>query len=130
MLASGPDVQFTAQKMEGEQAHVGLTDYAQEQLSDIVYVEVPELGDSFAKAEVFCVVESVKAASDCYLPVGGEILAVNEELEVHPDLVNKDPYGEGWIAMISLVDAGETDDLMHAEQYAEFARQAEEEGGH
>ncbi|HUV94092.1 MAG TPA: glycine cleavage system protein GcvH [Anaerolineae bacterium] len=116
-------------RVEGDYGYVGITDYAQEQLSDIVYVEVPEGGDAFAKGEVFCVVESVKAASDCYLPVGGEILEVNGQLEDSPDLVNTDPYGEGWFVKIAIDDTDELDDLMDAEAYAEFAEQAEEEGG-
>ena len=117
-------------RVEGDYGYVGITDYAQEQLSDIVYVEMPEEGDTFAKGEVFCVVESVKAASDCYLPVEGEIVEVNGELEDSPDLVNTDPYGEGWFVKIAIGDAGELNDLMGAEAYAEFAKQAEEQGGH
>jgi len=117
-------------RVEGDHGYVGITDYAQEQLSDIVYVEVPEEGDTFAKGEVYCVVESVKAASDCYLPVEGEIVEVNAELEDSPDLVNTDPYGEGWFVKIAIGDAGEMDDLMDAQAYAEFAEQAEEQGGH
>jgi len=117
-------------RVEGDHGYVGITDYAQEQLSDIVYVEVPEEGDTFAKGEVYCVVESVKAASDCYLPVEGEVVEVNGELEDSPDLVNTDPYGEGWFVKIAIGDAEELNDLMDADAYAEFATQAEEEGGH
>jgi len=117
-------------RVEGDHGYVGITDYAQEQLSDIVYVEVPEEGDTFAKGEVYCVVESVKAASDCYLPVEGEIVEVNGELEDSPDLVNTDPYGEGWFVKIAIGDAEELNDLMDADAYAEFAEQAAEEGGH
>jgi len=117
-------------RVEGDHGYVGITDYAQDQLSDIVYVEVPEEGDTFAKGEVYCVVESVKAASDCYLPVEGEIVEVNGELEDSPDLVNTDPYGEGWFVKIAIGDAEELNDLMDADAYAEFAEQAEEGGGH
>jgi len=117
-------------RVEGEHAYVGLTDYAQDQLSDIVYVEMPEEGDVFSRGEVFCVVESVKAASDCYFPVEGEIVEINEELEDSPDLVNSDPYGQGWFVKIAVEDPDELDDLMDAETYAEYAAHAEEEGGH
>ena len=117
-------------RVEDEYGYVGITDYAQDQLSDIVYVEVPEVGDTYSKGEVFCVVESVKAASDCYLPVEGEIVEVNEALEDSPDLVNSDPYGQGWFVKIAIDDPDDLDDLMDAEAYAEYAERAEEEGGH
>jgi len=117
-------------RVEGEYGCVGITDYAQEHLSDIVYVEMPEVEDSFAKGEVFCVVESVKAASDCYLPVEGEIVEANEKLEDSPDLVNSDPYDQGWFVKIAIADPDELNDLMDAEDYSEFAEQAKEEGGH
>ena len=114
-------------RAEGDEAVVGITDYAQGELSDIVYVELPEPGDSFEKGEVYGTVESVKAAADCYLPVGGEILAVNVTLEDAPELVNSDPYGEGWFVRIALADPAELDDLMKAEAYQAFCA---EEGGH
>ena len=117
-------------RVEDEYGYVGITDYGQEQLSDIVYMEMPEVGDTYAKGEVFCVVESVKAASDCYLPVEGEIVEVNEDLEDNPDLVNSDPYGLGWLVKIAIEDLEELDDLMDAEAYAGYAERAEEEGGH
>ena len=105
----------------------GITDYAQSELSDIVYVELPEPGDSFERGEVYATVESVKAASDCYLAVGGEILAVNEELEDSPELVNSDPFGEAWFVRIKIADPAELDDLMDATAYKALC---EEEGGH
>jgi len=117
-------------RVEDEYAYVGITDYAQEQLSDIVYVEVPEVGDTFSKGEIYCVVESVKAASDCYAPVAGEVVEVNEELEESPDLVNSDPYGQGWFVKMEIEDPDELDDLMDAEAYAEYAERAAEEGDH
>jgi glycine cleavage system H protein len=116
-------------RVEGDYAYVGISDYAQQQLSDIVYVELPEKGDSFGKGEIFGVVESVKAASDCYLPVAGEIVEINEELEDSPDLVNSDPYGEGWFAKVLLEDPDEAEALMSPEQYRKFAEKALEEGG-
>lgn len=104
-------------RAEGDEALVGLTDYAQEQLSDIVYVDLPEVGDRFDAGEVFCTVESVKAASDVYLPVGGEIVAVNEALENTPELVNKDPFGEAWLVRLAIADPGELDELLDVDAY-------------
>ena len=117
-------------RADGDEAYVGITDYAQDQLSDIVYVEMPEVGDSFEKGEVFGVVESVKAASDVYLPVAGEIVELNEELQDSPDLVNRDPYGDGWFVKIAVEDPDELDSLMDAEAYRRHAERALEEGAH
>lgn len=115
-------------RVEGDKACVGITDYAQQQLSDIVYVEMPEVGDSFEKGEAFGVVESVKAASDFYMPVAGEIVELNEELEDSPDLVNRDPYGDGWFVKFVIEDPDELDTLMDADAYQRFAERALEEG--
>ncbi len=112
---------------EGDEAVIGISDYAQNELSDIVYVELPEAGDSFAQAEVYATVESVKAAADCYMPASGEILAVNETLADSPELVNSDPFGEGWFVRVSLSDPAELDDLMDAKAYQVFCAS---EGGH
>jgi len=117
-------------RVEGEYAFAGISDHAQEELSDIVYVELPEVGDTIGKGDSFAVVESVKAASDCYLPVSGEIVAINEALEETPELVNTDPYGEGWLVKFTVQDAKELDDLLSAEDYQQFVEQAEAEGGH
>ncbi|MEN6478212.1 MAG: glycine cleavage system protein GcvH [Anaerolineales bacterium] len=117
-------------RIEGDRAYAGITDYAQQQLSDIVYVELPEVGATFAKGDNFAVVESVKAASDCYLGLSGKIVAVNEALESHPELVNTDPYGEGWFVCFTITNPSEIDSLMSPEEYAEFAAKAEEEGNH
>jgi glycine cleavage system H protein len=117
-------------RVEGEVAYVGISDYAQQQLSDIVYVEMPEVGDSFAQGEVFGVVESVKAASDCYLPVAGEILEINKDLADSPELVNKDSYGEGWFVKIAIEDPDEAKGLMDPQTYSEYAERALQEGGH
>jgi len=114
-------------RVEGDEGVTGITDYAQGELSDIVYVELPEPGDSFEKGQMYATVESVKAASDCYLPVGGEILAINEALEGAPELVNDDPYGQAWFARIQIADPAELDDLMDAVAYQAFC---EAEGGH
>lgn len=113
-------------RWDGEEIVCGISDHAQESLSDIVYVELPEVGDTFAKGDAFGVVESVKAASDVYVPVGGEIVAVNEDLEDTPELVNQDPYGEGWMIRLAPSDPAEFDDLMDADDYEAFI--AEEEG--
>ncbi|NLK65383.1 MAG: glycine cleavage system protein GcvH [Tissierellia bacterium] len=106
-------------KVEGEEAFVGITDYAQEHLGDIVYVELPEVDDEFEREDSFSVVESVKAASDVYLPVSGKVLAVNEALEDEPALLNTDAY-ENWIVKISLNDKAELDELMTSEEYEKF----------
>jgi glycine cleavage system H protein len=114
-------------RVEGDEGTVGISDYAQNELSDIVYVELPETGDSFERGEMYGVVESVKAAADCYLPVTGEVLAINETLEDSPELVNSDPFGDGWFVRIEIAEPGELDDLMDAEAYKAFC---EAEGGH
>ena len=106
-------------KVEGDEAFVGITDFAQEHLGDIVYVELPEIDDEFAKEDSFSVVESVKAASDVYLPVSGKVIAVNEALEDDPALLNTDAY-ENWIVKIALNDKAELDDLMTSEEYEKF----------
>ena len=99
---------------------VGLTDYAQEQLGDLVYVDTPETGAVFVAGDVCAVVESVKAASDVYSPVGGEIVAVNEALDDAPDLISQDPYGEGWLFELTPDDPADWADLLDAEQYQEL----------
>jgi glycine cleavage system H protein len=113
-------------RQDGAEIVVGITDYAQESLSDIVYVELPEVGDTLEQGDSFGVVESVKAASDVYVPVGGEVVAVNSELEDAPELVNQDPYGEGWLIRLAPADPSEFDDLMDGDAYE--AMVAEEEG--
>lgn len=99
---------------------VGLTDYAQEQLGDLVYVDTPEVGATFVSGDVCAVVESVKAASDVYCPAGGEVVAVNENLEDAPQLISDDPYGEGWLFEVAPEDPAEWDDLLDSEQYEEL----------
>lgn len=104
-------------RVEGKQIVVGITDFAQDQLSDLTYVELPTVGDSFSGQEEVAVVESVKAASDIYAPVSGSITAVNQQLLDHPELVNTDPYGEGWLFKMSMDDRTELEGLMDADQY-------------
>ncbi len=106
-------------KVEGEEAYIGITDYAQEHLGDIVYVELPEVDDELAKEDSFSAVESVKAAADVYLPVSGKVVAVNEALEDDPALLNVDPY-ENWIIKIALTDKAELEELMSSEDYEKF----------
>ena len=96
---------------------VGVTDYAQGELGDVVFVELPGPGDSFAKMDVFGTVEAVKAVSDLYMPVGGEVLEVNEALDSDPSLVNSDPYGDGWMIKVRVADAAELDTLLDGAGY-------------
>lgn len=98
-------------------ATIGITDYAQESLGDITFVELPEVDAEFSQGDSFGVVESVKAASDLYMPVSGKVVEVNEELEDEPEEVNSDPYGKGWIARLELADKGQLDGLMDAAAY-------------
>jgi len=104
---------------------VGITDHAQEMLGDMVYVEVPEVGAAVSVGEECAVVESVKAASDVYSPVTGEVIAVNEDLADTPDLVNNHPYGDGWIMQVRLSEEGELDELLDADAYGEVAAEDE-----
>ena len=99
-------------RLEGDKVRVGLDDYAQDQLGDIVFVELPQVGDTFEKGEEFATVESVKAVCECYLPIGGEIIAVNTALEESPELVNNSPYGDGWMVDLNPSDVSEMETLM------------------
>ena len=116
-------------RVDGHEATVGITDYAQQQLSDVVYVELPEISDVFKKGEVVATVESVKAAADVYMPIGGEITEVNEELEGAPQLVNEDAFGAAWFARFTASDLSELDHLMDAEAYVKFVAEEEAKGG-
>ncbi len=111
-------------RVEDGEGVVGITWFAQDQLGDVVYVELPEVGRKVAKDEAFGVVESVKSVSDVYAPVGGEIVAVNEKLVDHPELVNQDPYGEGWFIRLRIGDPAELRDLLDAAGYQELIGQA------
>ena len=113
-------------RVEGNQATTGLTDYAQDQLSDIVYVEAAvDVGDTLAKGEAHSAVESVKAAADVYMPVGGTISAINEALVETPELVNSDPYGEAWLVKFEISDAAELDALMDQAAYTKHVEERE-----
>ena len=100
-------------------ARIGITDHAQEALGDLVFVELPVVGDEISQGDPCAVVESVKAASDIYLPVSGLVVAINEDLESDPALINADPYGDGWLFELELLDSEELDDLKDAEAYEE-----------
>ncbi len=107
-------------RIEGDVATIGVTAHAQEALGDIVFVELPELGRALDKGETFGVVESVKAVSDLFAPLAGEVSEVNELLNDAPESVNKDPYGEGWIVKLKLADASAADELLDAKAYGEL----------
>ena len=104
-------------RVEGNEAFVGITDYAQSELGEIVFIDVPTLGETVAQGDVFGSIEAVKTVSDLNMPVSGEVLEINEALDAAPELVNNDPYGEGWIIRISVKDASELDKLMDAAAY-------------
>ena len=106
--------------VDGDKATVGITDFAQSELGEIVYVDVTTEGDTIDKDEVFGSIEAVKTVSDLIIPVSGEVLEFNETLEDEPELVNTDPYGKGWIIKISVDDAAQLDDLLDAAAYKEF----------
>ena len=104
-------------KAAGSTARIGITDYAQDQLGDIVFVELPDVGESFEKGAEFGTVESVKAVSELYLPVSGEIVAINEALEDAPELINDTPFSDGWMIEVKLADSSELDALMDKDAY-------------
>ena len=104
---------------DGGTVRVGITDFAQDELGDVVFVELPDVGDDVSKDGEFGVIESIKAVSDLYAPVTGEVTAVNEQLFDAPELVNEDPFGEGWMLEIEASDPDELDDLMSADEYEE-----------
>ena len=112
--------------VEGNVATVGITDFAQDQLGDIVFVELPAVGDKVSKEDAFGVVESVKAVSDIYAPVSGKVLEVNDDLPENPEMLNEDAYGDGWIIKIDMSDPEELNDLMTAAEYEEYVAEEKE----
>jgi glycine cleavage system H protein len=112
--------------IDGEEGSIGITDHAQKELGDIVFVELPQVGDRFSTDEPFGSVESVKAVSEIYCPVEGEVIAVNPRLVDSPELVNEDPYGSGWMVRIRVEDSSDTSHLMSAAEYAEYLREESE----
>ncbi|MBS3970145.1 MAG: glycine cleavage system protein GcvH [Clostridia bacterium] len=112
-------------RVDGKEVTIGITFHAQEAMGDVVFVELPEVGDSFESGESFANIESVKAVSDCYAPFGGTVTAVNEALEDSPELINTDPYGDGWIIKMETGDLSVLDGLMSAQEYQEFLKEEE-----
>ena len=104
-------------RLEGKEAIIGITDFAQGELGDVVYVEIETEGEKLGKGDTFGTVEAVKTVSDLFMPVGGEVIGVNGALEDKPELVNKDPYGEGWMIRIKLEDSAKLEDLLSADDY-------------
>jgi glycine cleavage system H protein len=104
-------------RVEGNEATIGITDFAQRELGDIVYVDIDKVGQTVAKEAVFGTVEAVKTVSDLYMPMNGEVLEINPKLDGNPELVNSDPYGDGWMIRISLSNASEIDGLLSADAY-------------
>jgi glycine cleavage system H protein len=107
-------------RVEGDIAVIGITDFAQHELGDIVYVEIETVGESLGKEEVFGSVEAVKTVSDLFMPISGEILELNENLDGNPELVNTDPYNEGWMVKVKITDASELDSLLDSDGYKEL----------
>jgi glycine cleavage system H protein len=107
-------------KVEGETGTVGITDHAQHSLGDVVYVELPKTGETFAAHDTFGSVESVKAVSELFLPIAGEVTEVNESLSDEPEKVNNDPYGDGWMLRVKLSNRGEVDSLLSAAEYEDY----------
>ncbi|MDR1406485.1 MAG: glycine cleavage system protein GcvH [Tannerella sp.] len=107
-------------RVEGETAYAGITDYAQSELGEIVFVDITAEGETLAKESVFGTIEAVKTVSDLFMPVSGEVLAVNPELEDHPELINEDPYRAGWIIKVKPSDLSETDSLLSADAYQQL----------
>ncbi len=124
------DLKYTKEhewvQAEGDTATIGITDFAQDRLGDITYVELPAVGDEVAKEEPMGVVESVKAVSDVYAPVSGEVIEVNDDLAASPQILNEDPYGEGWMVKVRMSDPSELDDLLDAAAYQEYIAEQEE----
>jgi glycine cleavage system H protein len=113
--------------VEGTSATIGITEYAQEELGDIVFVELPEVGEKIVKDDPFGAVESVKAVSDIYAPVSGAVVETNEILPDNPETINDDPYGDGWMVRVELSDIDDLKDLMDADEYAEYVAQQKED---
>lgn len=109
-------------RVEGDSGTVGITDHAQHSLGDVVYVELPKAGETFSAHDTFGSVESVKAVSELFLPVGGEVTEVNESLNDEPEKVNTDPYGEGWMLRVKLSARGEVDSLLSAAEYEDYIK--------
>ena len=112
--------------VEGTVATVGITAFAEDQLGDVVFVELPAVGDTVSKDDAMGVVESVKAVSDVYAPISGKVIEVNDDLPENTEMINEDPYGDGWMVKIEMSDPSELEDLMSAEEYEQFVADAQE----
>lgn len=110
-------------RIDGTTATIGVTDHAQEQLGDIVYVELPQVGEEFSRGDTFGVLESVKAVSDCYIPISGKITDANSVITESPEIVNEEPYGDGWMVKIEIADKTELNGLMDHAQYEAFVKE-------
>ncbi|MFN7948580.1 MAG: glycine cleavage system protein GcvH [Blastocatellia bacterium] len=113
-------------KIEGDTGRAGITDFAQNSLGDIVYVELPKVGDKFEQGDPFGSVESVKSVNELFIPVSGEIIEVNEALADAPEQVNEDPYGKGWMIRFKITDSSEVDSLLSASEYEDFVAEQED----
>ena len=113
--------------IDGNVATIGITDHAQEQLGEVVFVELPGVGDRVERSDPFGVVESTKAVSDVYAPLAGEVNEINDDLTENPEMLNEDPYGDGWMVKIVLTDPGDQEGLMTSAEYAEFVEESEED---
>lgn len=109
--------EYVKQSDDSDVVIVGITDFAQSELGDIVFIELPSVGDTFASNDVFGTIEAVKAVSELFSPISGEVVEVNDKLDGQPDLVNSDPYGDGWLVKLRIEDTSEVDALMNAEDY-------------
>jgi len=121
------DLKYTKEhewvRLDGETATVGITDHAQDSLGDVVYVELPEQDTAVTKGDAFGVVESVKAVSDLYAPLSGDVVEINEAAVDSPEVINEDPYGEGWMIKVAASDLGELDDLLGHDEYEKFVEE-------
>jgi len=129
-MAYPDDLKYTKEhewvKIEDNVATIGITDYAQEQLGDIVHVELPEVGENVVRDETFGAVESVKSVSDCYSPISGKVVEINDVLSESPEIVNEDAYGEGWMIRVEMDDEGELEGLMNNNEYGEYVKSESE----
>tara|TARA_B100000287_G_C20595134_1_gene765855 strand:+ start:544 stop:918 length:375 start_codon:yes stop_codon:yes gene_type:complete len=118
------DLKYTKEhewvKVEGENIFIGITDYAQSELGDIVFVELPDIGDSFDKDEAMGTIEAVKTVADIFCPIGGEVIEVNQEIENSPELVNTSPYNDGWLIKLKMADSASLDALLSSDEYKEI----------
>ncbi len=121
------DIQYTRDhewvRVDDNVAMIGITDYAQDQLGEIVFVELPQEGEEFAKGEAFGVVESVKSVNDVFLPMSGKVRELNDPLRDSPETLNDDPYGEGWIVKVDILDSSELSDLLSAQEYESYIKE-------